>query len=140
VPEKPMTLGALLSQPGTAANSAPVPKTAPSKSSVMSILRPDYSIKARDRLISAGDQPRYAFDVWLQLAPADQKRIAKVVYDFVLASEPLHIESADPSSGFSVSYTGWGCYSNVQVKVTLSNGGIELAPTTFNMCDALKQP
>jgi Caspase domain len=124
-PDTPITLGAALQPPPAA-----------SKRDVMSILRPEYSMKARSRLISANPQ-KFAFDVWLQLAPADRARIAKVVYDFVLASEPLHIESTDPSNGFSVAYDGWGCYSNVQVKVTLSNG-IALTPATFNMCDALK--
>jgi hypothetical protein len=138
VPEKRITLGALLTQADPVANSAPAPKIAANKIDVMSILRPDFSMKAQSRQISGGNQPRFAFDVGLQLAPADRTRIAKVEYDFVLASNPLHIESTDPGNGFSVRYDGWGCYSEVQVKVTLSNG-IALTPTTFNMCDALKQ-
>lgn len=46
-----------------------------------------------------------------------------------------HKTITDPSGGFAVDYTGWGCVPDVKVEIRFKNG--ETRTKQFNMCDQL---
>jgi hypothetical protein len=111
----------------------PLPAPIPGKLDLSRTPNPRLTLKADAREVGP---KRYEFHIWLDIAANDRSRISKAVYDFVLTTNPLHIESSNAADGFAVSYEGYGCYTNVQVAVTLSNG-LTLAPEKFDMCSAM---
>ena len=46
-----------------------------------------------------------------------------------------HVSSSNAENKFLYSYQGWGCLSNVNVRIELKDGSTK--SSTFNMCQSL---
>jgi len=83
-----------------------------------------------------GNQRRFDFDISITSTPATLSRVTGVAYDFETPGNPLHFDSSTRSNGFQVSYTGWGCYPTVHVRIEMVNPS-ETVQRDFDMCQSL---
>jgi hypothetical protein len=83
-----------------------------------------------------GQKDTYDFSLWLDAPPEQKARIKKVVYLFNHPTfETKEFVSRNKADGFKVGYKGWGCLTNVTIKV---KGRDTRSQISFNMCEALK--
>jgi hypothetical protein len=78
----------------------------------------------------------YRFTLWLSVPDNYRSRIKEVAY--LLNHRTLNfvtMRSSDPSDGFAVGYTGWGCLRNVIITMTMSDG--TSYKFSFDMCPAI---
>jgi len=78
----------------------------------------------------------YQFTLSLSVPENHRGRISEVAY--LLNHRTLNyvtMRSSDPSDGFAVGYTGWGCLRNVTITMTLRDG--TLNSFAFDMCPAI---
>lgn len=96
-------------------------------------------IKASARHVTgktSGGDPLYSFSVYVNAAPVVISKIARVAYDFDHPTfKQPHREATDPANQFQVQYTGWGCLSDVDVKVFFKDGTSQ--KIDFDMCGSL---
>jgi hypothetical protein len=83
-----------------------------------------------------GQKDIYDFSLWID-SPNEQKvQISKVIYVFDHPTfKTKEFTSSNQADGFKVSYRGWGCLSNVTIKIESRDVSSQIR---FNMCEALK--
>lgn len=75
----------------------------------------------------------YDFSIWLQVPVMLRDKITNVEYFLDHPSMLRKIrQSAEVSNGYSVSYRGWGCLTDIDIKVHLNDG--EIYKIAFNQC------
>lgn len=75
----------------------------------------------------------YDYSIWLEVPILLKDKIIKVVYNFPDSSMFKKVrESAESANGYSVSYRGWGCFSNMEVNIHLKDKNIHTF--SFNQC------
>jgi transcription initiation factor IIF auxiliary subunit len=84
-----------------------------------------------------GKEGTYDFSLWLDVPNEQKSRIKKVTYVF---NHPTFnnkvFVSNNQANGFMVSYRGWGCLSNVTIKI---EGQYGVSLISLDMCGALKE-
>jgi hypothetical protein len=100
------------------------------------------AIKAKARatpvtgLTDGAGRQDFDFLLWLEAPGPVKERIDRVAYHF---DHPTFInklrESNDPSSGFAVSYRGWGCLALVKIDIHYHDARTDTL--YFDMCNAL---
>lgn len=84
-----------------------------------------------------GSKDTYDFSLWLDVPNKQKNRIKKVIYVFNHPTfKNKEFVSNNQTDGFKVGYRGWGCLSNVTIKIQGKDGGESLI--LLNMCGALE--
>ena len=82
----------------------------------------------------------YTFTLAVTGSEEAMNRIASAAYEFNHPTFQQKVQrSSDRSSGFSVSYIGWGCLRSVIVTLQPMDKAEKPERIDFNMCDALTQ-
>ena len=97
-------------------------------------------IRARRRYHGLGNtagRPRYDYMLSIVLPSALLEHVTGVHYDLIYEANPLSIDGRGPPS-FTAGYEGWGCYTNVDVRVAYEVAGARRSVTKrMDMCEAM---
>lgn len=92
--------------------------------------------KARPGIINPNGNGVYDFSIFVNASDDVLSNIERVTYDFDHPTfKKKHQESSDSKDKFAVRYVGWGCLTNVAVKVYMKDGAKQ--SIDFDMCQSL---
>jgi hypothetical protein len=84
------------------------------------------------------DAQQYDFSYWIAIPNNRKNDIEKVEYRR-RGGELLQkvLTGTEPTNGFAASYTGWGCFPEVEITITEKLG--KVTELTFNQCDYVRK-